>query len=45
MLTSAHLKRFKLLAGLYRGPEHSYDDTFLTIAGLHNFRKLGRLTW
>ena len=41
----AHLKRFKLLAGLYRGPEHSYDDTFLTIAGLHNFRKLGRLTW
>ena len=41
----AHLKRFKLLAGLYRGPERSYDDTFLTLAGLHNFRKLGRLTW
>jgi len=41
----AHLKRFKLLAGIYRGPETSYDDTFLTIAGLHNFRKLGRLTW
>lgn len=41
----AHLKRFKLLAGIYRGPESSYDDTFLTIAGLHNFRKLGRLSW
>jgi len=41
----AHLKRFKFLAGIYRGPETSYDDTFLTIARLHNFRKLGRLTW
>ena len=41
----AHLKRFKLLANIYRGPESSYDDTFLTIAGLHNFRKLSRLTW
>ena len=41
----AHLKRFKLLASTYRGPEASYDDTFLTIAGLHNFRKLGELSW
>lgn len=41
----AHLKRFKLLAGIYRGPPQSYDDTFLTISGLHNFRKLGSLTW
>ena len=41
----AHLKRFKLLAGIYRGPERSYDDIFLTIAGLHNFRKLGALAW
>ena len=40
-----HLKRFKLLAGVYRGPDKSYDDTFLAIAGLHNFRKLGSLTW
>ena len=41
----AHLKRFKLLAGIYRGDHDVYDDTFLTIAGLHNFRKLNRLAW
>lgn len=41
----AHLKRFKLLAGIYRGPEQTYDDTFLAISGLHNFRKLDRLAW
>jgi hypothetical protein len=41
----AHLKRFKLLAGIYRGPDQAYDDTFLAISGLHNFRKLDRLTW
>lgn len=41
----AHLKRFKLLAGIYRGPATGYDDTFLAIAGLHNFRKLGSLAW
>lgn len=41
----AHLKRFKLLAGIYRGPDQTYDDTFLAIAGLHNFRKLDKLTW
>ncbi len=41
----AHLKRFKLLAGIYRGPQRHYDDTFLAIAGLHNFRKQGRLAW
>lgn len=41
----AHLKRFKLLAASYRGPARSYDDTFLAISGLHNFRKLGSLAW
>lgn len=41
----AHLKRFKLLAAIYRGPARSYDDSFLVIAGLHNFRKLGALDW
>ena len=40
----AHLKRFKLLAGIYRGPHTTYDDTFLAITGLHNFRKLNRLS-
>ena len=39
----AHLQRFKLLAGIYRGDHSIYDDTFLTIAGLHNFRRLNRL--
>ena len=43
--TLAHLKRFKLLAGIYRGPKAVYDDTFLAIAGLHNFRKLDALAW
>ena len=41
----AHLKRFKLLAAIYRGPQQHYDDTFLAISGLHNFRKRGSLTW
>ena len=41
----AHLKRFKLLANIYRGPATNYDDTFLVISGLHNFRKLNTLTW
>jgi hypothetical protein len=41
----AHLKRFKLLAASYRGPQQHYDDTFLAIAGLHNFRKLNALAW
>lgn len=43
--TIAHLKRFKLLAGIYRGTEDKYDDTFLAITGLHNFRKLNSLSW
>lgn len=41
----AHLQRFKLLAGIYRGDHVLYDDTFLTIAGLHNLRKLDALSW
>ena len=40
-----HLQRFKRLAGIYRGDHSVYDDTFLTTAGLHNFRKLNRLAW
>ncbi|MCA9839581.1 MAG: transposase family protein [Trueperaceae bacterium] len=43
--TIAHLKRFKFLAGIFRGKEESYDDSFLAIAGLHNFRKLNSLVW
>ena len=39
------LKSFKLLAGIYRGQLHFYDDTLLLIAGLCNFKTLGSLTW
>lgn len=41
----AHLKRFKLLTGIYRGPVQSYDTTFLAISGPHNFFKLDSLGW
>ncbi len=41
----AHPKRFRLLAASYRGPQRHYDDAFLAISGLHNFRKLGTLDW
>lgn len=41
----AHPKRFKLLAGIYRGPEQTYDHTFLAVSGLHDFRKLNTLAW
>ena len=43
--TLAHLQRFCLLAGIYRGRMQDYDQNFLVIAGLHNFRRLGRLSW
>ena len=41
--TLAHLERFGLLAGSYRGQLEDYDENFLVIAGLHNFRRMGRL--
>ncbi len=43
--TLAHLKRFWLLAGIYRGRDEDYDENFLVISGLHNFRRMGRLSW
>ncbi len=43
--TLAHLERFSLLAGIYRGRAKDYDENFLVIAGLHNFRRMGRLCW
>jgi len=39
------LKKYKLLAGVYRGRPERYDDYFAVIGGLHNFRQLGRLRW
>jgi hypothetical protein len=35
-----------LLAEIYRGREERYDDeSALVIAGLHNYRELGKLSW
>jgi hypothetical protein len=39
----AHLERFYLLAGI--GRMEAYDENFLVISGLHNFRKAGSLNW
>jgi hypothetical protein len=43
--TFAFLQKFTILAGIYRGPTHRYDDTFLVVAGLSNFRILNKLSW
>ncbi len=40
-----HLKKFRLLAGIYRGKPERYDESASVIAGLHNYRELGRLSW
>jgi hypothetical protein len=42
---SGHLKKFRLLAGIYRGNPERYDESALVIAGLHNYKELGRLSW
>ena len=39
------LKKFKILAGIYRGNHCVYDDTFSIITGIHNYKKLGSLSW
>jgi hypothetical protein len=41
----ARLEQYRILAGLYRGRRAHYDDCFGVVAGLHNFRVLGRLAW
>jgi hypothetical protein len=43
--TLAFLQKFIILAELYRGPTHRYDDTFLVVAGLSNFRSMNKLAW
>ncbi len=43
--TLGFLKKFSVLAGIYRGPTHRYDDTFLVVAGLSNFRTMNKLTF
>jgi hypothetical protein len=41
----ARLEQYRILAGLYRGQRARYDDCFGVVAGLNNFRVLGRLAW
>jgi hypothetical protein len=41
--TRAFLQKFSILAGVYRGPTHRYDATFLVVAGLSNFRTMNSL--
>jgi hypothetical protein len=40
-----HLKKFRLLAEVYRGRPERYDESALVIAGLHNYRQLSELSW
>lgn len=40
-----HLKKYRLLAGIYRGEPGRYDESASVIAGLHNYKELGRLNW
>jgi DDE superfamily endonuclease/Helix-turn-helix of DDE superfamily endonuclease len=39
------LKKYRLLAGIYRGRPERYDESALMIAGLHNYQELGKLSW
>ena len=39
------MKKFRLLAGIYRGKPGRYDENALVIAGLHNYGELGELNW
>lgn len=43
--TIGHLKKYRMLAGVYRGEAERYDENALVIAGLHNYRELGELNW
>jgi hypothetical protein len=40
-----HLKKYRLLAEVYRGRPERYDESALVIAGLHNYRQLRELNW
>jgi hypothetical protein len=41
----ARVKEYRVLAGVYRGRVERYDDCFSVVAGLHNYRVMGRLAW
>jgi IS5 family transposase len=40
-----HLKKYRMLAGIYRGEPERYDENASVIAGLHNYKELGNLSW
>jgi IS5 family transposase len=39
------MKKYRLLAGIYRGRPERYDQSALVVAGLHNYREMGKLNW
>ncbi len=39
------LEKFKIVAGCYRARLEGYDDCFAVVAGLVNYKSLGKLTW
>jgi hypothetical protein len=39
------LEKFKILAGTYRARLEGYDDCFTVVAGLVNYKSLGKLIW
>jgi IS5 family transposase len=40
-----HLKKYRMLAGIYRGEPKRYDENASVVAGLHNYKELGKLSW
>ena len=40
-----HLKNWRVLSGLFRADTQRHESTFAVVAGLHNFRILGALSW
>lgn len=40
-----HLKNFRVWSGSFRAQTHKHHDTVRVVAGLHNFRQLGKLAW
>lgn len=39
------LEKFKILAGVYRAKISIYDDCFAVVAGIVNYKSMGRLAW
>ena len=39
------LEKFKILAGMYRAKIIGYDDCFAVVAGIVNYKSMGRLVW